>query len=181
MKKDVFGTRGDFTTAPEVSQMFGEVRNNLIITILMKNTILIYKTKLIGVWLLNEWMLLKNFYKNDLPSTVQLIEMGPGRGTLMNDVLRIWSRNNEATSDLFVYMIETSSFMRKTQFSKLCAMNGITESEPKILEIYASKISPNIKITWLTDIKELPKKEAAHFFVANEFFDALPIQKFQVL
>lgn len=36
-------------------------------------------------------------------------------------------------------------------------------------------------ITWITDLAELPRKEAPQFFLANEFFDALPIQKFQVL
>lgn len=72
-------------------------------------------------------------------------------------------------------MIETSPFMRKTQMKNLCNL----ESEPVILEKYPSKFSKSINIVWLGDINELPKKDAIHFFVANEFFDALPFQKFQ--
>ncbi len=45
--------------------------------------------KLVGIWFLNEWMLLKDIYKNDLPKTVQFVELGPGRGTLMADILRV--------------------------------------------------------------------------------------------
>jgi SAM-dependent MidA family methyltransferase len=44
---------------------------------------------LIGIWYLNEWQLLKNLYKNDLPDSISMIELGPGRGTLMSDVLRV--------------------------------------------------------------------------------------------
>jgi SAM-dependent MidA family methyltransferase len=43
-----------------------------------------------------------------------------------------------------------------------------------------SKHSRKIKINWIEDLNQLPKIEAAQFFLANEFFDALPIQKFQV-
>lgn len=73
-------------------------------------------------------------------------------------------------------MIETSPFMRRTQIKNLCSL----DEEPNLGTEYNSKISENIKISWLTDIAELPRKEATHFFLANEFFDALPIQKFQV-
>jgi SAM-dependent MidA family methyltransferase len=50
--------------------------------------------KLVGVWLLNEWIILKNIYENDLPDIVELIEMGPGKGTLINDVLRVYQLKN---------------------------------------------------------------------------------------
>lgn len=45
--------------------------------------------KLIGVWFLNEWQVLKDLYGDYLPKAVQLIELGPGRGTLMSDVLKV--------------------------------------------------------------------------------------------
>jgi SAM-dependent MidA family methyltransferase len=50
-------------------------------------------TQLIGIWFLNEWFILKSLYGNDLPKAVQLIELGPGRGTLMNDVLKVDKTN----------------------------------------------------------------------------------------
>ena len=87
MKKDVFGKKGDFITAPEISQMFGEVKialPELFIAILLK---LLFQ--IVGIWFLNEWLILKELYGSDLPSCVQFIELGPGRGTLMSDMLRV--------------------------------------------------------------------------------------------
>lgn len=156
MKNDVFGSKGDFITSPEVSQMFGE---------------------LIGVWFLNEWLNLKTLYGDDLPKTVQFVELGPGRGTLMKDVLKVWRKCGEAASDLNVYMVESSPFMRRTQLKTLCDLGE--DIEPTLLEAYQSKHSINIKIIWLQDLSQLPRLEAPQFFLANEFFDALPIQKFQ--
>ena len=72
-------------------------------------------------------------------------------------------------------MVESSAFMRKQQIKTLCNL----DVEPNVLEAYTSKFSQSIKIVWLTDISELPRHESVHFFVANEFFDALPFQKFQ--
>lgn len=59
---DPFGQRGDFITSPEISQMFGEM---------------------IGIWIVTEWM------AQGKKDNVQLVELGPGRGTLMDDVLRV--------------------------------------------------------------------------------------------
>ena len=61
--KDPFGQKGDFVTSPEISQIFGE---------------------LLGIWIVAEWMV------QGKPSAgVELIEVGPGRGTLMDDMLRV--------------------------------------------------------------------------------------------
>lgn len=61
--RDPFGRKGDFITSPEISQLFGEM---------------------VGVWLVTEWM-----KQGRRKEGVQLIELGPGRGTLMDDVLRV--------------------------------------------------------------------------------------------
>ena len=93
MKKDVFGAQGDFTTSPEISQMFGEVRLRLLSIRFFSGGHQVAQNwcilKLIGVWYLNEWLLLKQLYGNDLPKSVHLVELGPGRGSLMNDVLKV--------------------------------------------------------------------------------------------
>ncbi len=62
--KDPFGQKGDFITSPEISQIFGE---------------------LLGIWLVAEWMA-----QGRISSGVEIIEVGPGRGTLMDDMLRVW-------------------------------------------------------------------------------------------
>lgn len=64
---DQFGRRGDFVTSPEISQMFGEM---------------------VGAWIVSEWMLQDRSWER-----VQLIELGPGRGTLMSDVMRVRTRS----------------------------------------------------------------------------------------
>lgn len=63
LNRDQFGQKGDFITSPEISQVFGE---------------------LVGLWIVAEWM-----SQGKKSSGVELIEFGPGRGTLMDDVLRV--------------------------------------------------------------------------------------------
>lgn len=62
--RDQFGQKGDFITSPEISQIFGE---------------------LLGIWLVAEWMA-----QGRVSNGVAIIEVGPGRGTLMDDMLRVW-------------------------------------------------------------------------------------------
>lgn len=70
MKKDVFGTKGDFTTSPEISQMFGEVRFNAAST---RSSSCHYQ--MLALWSIDCWRKLGS------PPRVALVEMGPGRGT----------------------------------------------------------------------------------------------------
>ena len=88
----------------------------------------------------------------------------------------MWNSDKKNSIQLLVYLIETSPFLRKIQMKNLCNLN----QEPELEKEYESKYSGSIKISWLTDITQLPHNEAVHFFAANEFFDALPVHKFQV-
>lgn len=81
MQKDVFGRKGDFITSPEVSQVFGEVtESSLSLSSLNQSFI---SVQLLAVWVLSDWM------NSGQPSNCQLVELGPGRGTLLKDMLRV--------------------------------------------------------------------------------------------
>ncbi len=81
MERDVFGTAGDFVTSPEISQMFGEVsrRERWRSDLSPKRRL---RAQMVGIWAVDAWM------KMGSPSRMRLVELGPGRGTLMADLLR---------------------------------------------------------------------------------------------
>ena len=87
-RKDPFGARGDFVTAPEISQMFGEM---------------------IGVWCLLTWQALQ------APDPVIIAETGPGRGTLMADALRAAAVMPDFTKTARLHLVETSPVLREAQ------------------------------------------------------------------
>lgn len=124
--RDPFGVAGDFTTAPEISQMFGEM---------------------IGLWCAVVWQLI------GAPERVHLVELGPGRGTLMADALRAAASAQPFRAALQVHLIEAS---------------------PTLREVQADTLS-GIDVTWHQDLDSLPGGPT--IFVANEFFDALPIHQ----
>jgi len=127
-KRDPFGRHGDFITAPEISQMFGE---------------------LIGLSLAQAWM------NQGQSGSFTLAEAGPGRGTLMVDVLRA-TRNIPGFQDAAqLVLIEASDHLRTVQARTLKDHNP----------------------TWIKHIEDLPEQPL--FLIANEFFDALPIRQFQ--
>lgn len=127
IKKDPFGQTGDFITAPEISQVFGE---------------------LLGMWCADMWSQWGE-------GPVSLIELGPGRGTLMKDALRA-TRNVESLHEhLTVHMVETSPVLQAAQFSALENMHD--------------------RIEWHETIDTLPENPC--LIIANEFFDALPIRQ----
>ena len=125
--RDPFGRAGDFVTAPEVSQMFGE---------------------LIGLCLAQVWL------DQGRVVTFALAELGPGRGTLMADMLRATARVPGFLDAANVHLIEASPVLRARQREALA----------------------DHQIIWLNGADELP--DAPLFLVANEFFDALPIRQF---
>ena len=122
-----FGTEGDFITAPEISQMFGE---------------------LLGLCLAQAWL------DHGRPSPFTLAELGPGRGTLMADVLRATRGVPGFHAAARVTLVEASPRLRTQQRATLGAH----------------------PVTWLDTPDQLP--EAPLYLLANEFFDALPIRQF---
>ncbi|WP_299152066.1 SAM-dependent methyltransferase [uncultured Tateyamaria sp.] len=125
--RDPFGTQGDFTTAPEISQMFGE---------------------LIGLCLAQSWL------DQGAPSDFVLAELGPGRGTLMADILRATATVPGFLASAQVVLVEASPALRKTQ--------------AEMLKDHAP--------TWVNGVEDIPPGPL--WLVANEFFDALPIRQF---
>lgn len=121
-----FGVTGDFTTAPEISQMFGE---------------------LIGLCLAQGWL------DQGAPTTFTLAELGPGRGTLMADILRATQNVPGFHAAAQVTLLEASAKLRQQQAQAL----------PK-------------SVIWIDSLDDLP--QAPLYVVANEFFDALPIRQF---
>ncbi|RYN59950.1 hypothetical protein AA0114_g1363 [Alternaria tenuissima] len=150
--QDQFGTKGDFVTSPEISQVFGE---------------------LIGIWLYAEWL------AQGKKEKVQIIEVGPGRGTLMDDVLRTISSFKAFTRSIeAIYLVEASPYLQKQQAKLLSGTEDLKKSSIGLTA--QCKYMPACKIEWCEDIRLVPKEHTATpFILAHEFFDALPIHVFQ--
>lgn len=127
MNKLPLGKDGDFITAPEISQLFGET---------------------IAVWIMNTWE------KLGKPSKFSLVELGPGKGTLIHDVIRVTKKYSSFFNSMTIHLVEISPTLQKIQKEKLKGLD----------------------INWHEDINNLPKQPT--IFLANEFFDALPIDQF---
>lgn len=130
MSQTPIGAEGDFTTAPEISQIFGE---------------------LIGLWLVQSWIEMGE------PKAFNLVELGPGRGVLMADVLRAARLRPEFLKAASLWLVETSGRLRHEQQRRL----------------RAEKAQP----LWADEFSEIPP--APLLVVANEFFDCLPIRQFE--
>jgi len=143
IEKNVLGKDGHFITSPEISQMFGEC---------------------VAVWFLNEWM------KMGEPSKFQLVELGPGKGTLMSDILRTIARiSPNALEEMSVHLVDVSEKLKSIQASTLCDKKFVGSNGLK--SIYGPHVS------WYSSLHDVPKEFT--FFVAHEFFDALAVNKFQ--
>ncbi|MFG1287558.1 class I SAM-dependent methyltransferase [Xanthobacter versatilis] len=129
MTRDPLGARGDFTTAPEISQMFGE---------------------LLGLWAVAQWQQMGS------PGGFALVELGPGRGTLMADALRAARLVPDFGAAARIHLVETSPVLRAAQARTLVA--------------HADRVS------WHDRVEEVPDGPA--LVLANEFFDALPIDQY---
>lgn len=126
--RDPLGVAGDFITAPEISQLFGE---------------------LIGLCLVDIWE------RSGAPSPIRLVELGPGRGTLMADLLRAARVRPAFLTAARLSLVETSPALRTRQRETL----------------------KDHDIEWMDSLDVVPN-DAPLYLVANEFFDALPIRQF---
>jgi NADH dehydrogenase [ubiquinone] 1 alpha subcomplex assembly factor 7 len=124
--RDPFGRAGDFTTAPEISQIYGE---------------------LCGLALTQAWL------DQGRPAPFTLAEPGPGRGTLMADMLRA---------------------MRAAPGMGDAAQIALIEASPHLRQIQRERLGD---VRHLDHVDQLPQQPL--FLIANEFFDALPIRQFQ--
>jgi SAM-dependent MidA family methyltransferase len=126
--RDPFGARGDFITAPEVSQMFGEM---------------------IGLWMAAVWKQI------GAPENLRVVELGPGRGTMMKDALRAAKVMPSFCDAVVLHLVEISPALQKQQ--------------EQTLE------SASVPMFWHPSLDDVPKGPA--IIVANEFFDALPVNQ----
>lgn len=129
-RQQPFGSSGDFITAPEVSQMFGE---------------------LLGLALAQTWL------DQGAPTRFILVELGPGRGTLMSDMLRATRSIPGFHDAMDIWLVEASPVLRETQ------------REP--LAEYASKLH------WVDSLDAVP--DGPTYLIANEFFDCLPVRQYR--
>ena len=120
---DPFGADGDFITAPEISQMFGE---------------------LVGLWMADMWL------RSGSTDNVNLVELGPGRGSLMADVLRATAKFGFTPA---VHFVETSDTLRSAQLRKV----------PNAIHHHSLETLP---------------RAGPLLVIANEFFDALPVRQY---
>jgi NADH dehydrogenase [ubiquinone] 1 alpha subcomplex assembly factor 7 len=131
-RDDPLGVAGDFTTAPEISQMFGEM---------------------IGLWCVDVWS------RMGAPSPLRLVELGPGRGTLMADALRAARLRPEFGAAVDLHLVEISETLRARQAETL--RGAPLGTAP----------------TWHDDFATVPNGPL--LLIANEFFDALPVHQFE--
>lgn len=122
-----FGREGDFITAPEISQMFGEM---------------------IGAWVYDTWQQLGE------PGTFNLLEFGPGRGTLMSDILRVTMKSDTFRSAARISLVEVSPSLKQSQKETLSGH----------------------EVSWCAELSEI-NHDCPTIIIGNEFLDALPIEQ----
>lgn len=128
--REPFGREGDFVTAPEISQLFGEM---------------------IGIFMVHAWQ------RHGMPANPRLIEVGPGRGTMMSDILRVVSKLAPTLYQaLGVHLVETSVRLQAIQKETLAPHAG--------------------HVNWHQSFDTVPA--GFTLLAANELFDAIPVRQF---
>ena len=126
--KQPFGKKGDFITAPKISNLFSEI---------------------IAIWIISAWQVLGK------PKKINIIELGPGDGSLTKVFLEVFKRFPEFNFAKKIYLYEESHFLKNLQ----------------------KKNIQNKNVKWINDFKNINKSPV--IFFGNEFFDAIPIKQFK--
>ena len=126
-KKNPIGAKGDFITAPLISELFGEM---------------------LGIWCIAFWE------KLGKPKNINIVELGSGEGSLCMTLIKVFSRFKMFNDAFEIKLLEKSKFLRKIQEKKIISK----------------------KVKWIKNIEEIISGPT--IFIANEFFDALPIKQF---
>lgn len=127
--------------------------------------------QLIAIWLINESRRFNKEYLN-------IVELGPGRGTMTADMSRIFARLGYSKDRVKINLVEVSPHLARIQENKLCGSNSIKWDLNYSTK--SSTTSLGYPISWYQSLEQVPPSDSFTFFLANEFFDALPIHKFQV-
>lgn len=151
VRNNMLGADGDFITSPEISQMFGE---------------------LVGVWIVSEWIAANR------PKQLQIVELGPGKGSLTKDVLRVIGQLKQVMggASVSVHLVEVSPVLSALQAQTLTVESHVTsEGEEPVYR--HGNTADGIEVKWYRRLQDVPRGFSV--IVAQEFFDALPIHKFQ--
>ncbi|KAM5164903.1 protein arginine methyltransferase NDUFAF7, mitochondrial isoform 2-T2 [Mantella aurantiaca] len=152
MHHDMLGEHGDFITSPEISQIFGE---------------------LIGIWCVSEWI------SGGKSKSLNLVELGPGRSSLMGDILRVFSQfqNLLNTCNVSIHLVEVSPKLSEIQARNLLGKRTEAKHEDKSSCYKTGITETGLPVNWYYHIQDVPSGYT--FYIAHEFFDALPIHKLQ--
>ncbi|KAM9779228.1 protein arginine methyltransferase NDUFAF7, mitochondrial [Syngnathus typhle] len=151
VKKNMLGADGDFITSPEISQIFGE---------------------LLGVWVVSEWIAAGR------PKQLQLVELGPGKGSLASDVLRVFAQLQPvlSTASVSLHLVEVSPVLSRLQAQTL--VGTVDDKAREGRPVYRhGRTAAGLPVSWYRRLEDVPPGFSV--FLAHEFFDALPIHKFQ--